>query len=74
MDMKRTKYEQETIINLNAEESFAEVYTCDPVWIRKMDSLCKRQPKQFSAQESRTVPSGTESRTRRESISQSRKL
>ena len=36
---KRTKLEMETIILMNAAEDTVEVYTCDPVYMRKCDRL-----------------------------------
>ena len=39
--MKLSRYEQEVVINLNADEDEATVYTANPVWIRKMDKLHK---------------------------------
>lgn len=42
--MKLSRYEQEVVINFNADESEATVYTANPVWIRKMDKLCKEFP------------------------------
>jgi len=32
------------LLNLNADEDEATVYTANPVWIRKMDKLCKKFP------------------------------
>lgn len=32
-----SKVEMETIISFNAAEDTAELYTADPVWIRKLD-------------------------------------
>lgn len=43
----QSKYEQEVIISLNAAEDTAEIYTADPVWIRKMDKLVQQNPEQF---------------------------
>ena len=37
--MQVSRYEQETIINYNAEEKQAEIYTCDPVVKRKLQKL-----------------------------------
>ena len=37
--MKLSKYEQETIINFNAEDKEATLYTRDPAVMRRMDSL-----------------------------------
>lgn len=38
-NMKLTRYEQETIINFNAEEPTATLYTRDPAVMRKLDQL-----------------------------------
>ena len=38
-DMKLSRYERETIINFNAEEPTATLYTRDPAIIRKLDML-----------------------------------
>ena len=37
--MKITRYEQETIINFNAEDKTATLYTRDPTVMRRVDSL-----------------------------------
>lgn len=42
-----TRQEQETIISFNAAEDNAELYTADPVYIRKLDKLVKSNPEQF---------------------------
>ena len=42
-----SRYEQEVIITFNAEEETAELYTANPVWIRKMDKLVEQNPEQF---------------------------
>lgn len=42
-----TRIEQETIINANAEEKMAEVYTADPVMIRKLDKMVEKYPDQY---------------------------
>ena len=42
--MKLSRYEQEVVINLNADEDEATVYTANPVWIRKMDKLHREFP------------------------------
>ena len=39
--MNLTRYEQEVVINLNADEDRATVYSANPVWIRKMDALVR---------------------------------
>mgnify|MGYP005805992653 CR=1 FL=1 len=43
----QSKYEQEVVIGFNVAEGTAEIYTADPVWIRKMDKLVQRNPEQF---------------------------
>ena len=48
--MKITRYEQETIINFNAEEKTAIVYTLDPAVIRKLDSLVNDYPDTFKCE------------------------
>ena len=45
--MKLTRYEQETIINFNAGEKMATVYTADPAVIRNLDSLVTGYPDTF---------------------------
>ena len=45
--MKITRYEQETIINFNAEEKTATLYTRDPAVIRKVDALVIEYPDTF---------------------------
>ena len=60
--MTLSKFEQETIITFNAEEKTAEIYTADPVQIRRLDSLCTEFPdtyklkKQDSVSKTYTVP------------------
>lgn len=38
--------EQETIITYNAAEDLAEVYTCYPPMIRKLDKLAEENPEE----------------------------
>ena len=45
--MNLTRYEQEVVINLNADEEMATVYSANPAWIRKMDALVKEFPDIF---------------------------
>lgn len=45
--MKLTRYEQETIINFNAGEKMATVYTADPAVMRNLDSLVIGYPDIF---------------------------
>ena len=42
--MKLSRYEQEVVINLNANEDEATVYTANPAWMRKMDTLHREFP------------------------------
>ena len=42
-----SNYEKEATINFNAAEDFAEVFTADPVYMRKLDKLCQEHPKDF---------------------------
>ena len=45
--MKLTRYEQETIINFNAEDKTATLYTRDPAVMRKVDALVIEYPDTF---------------------------
>lgn len=47
MGYSLAKVEQEVVITFNAGEDFAELYTADPVYIRKMDKLVQQNPEQF---------------------------
>ena len=42
--MKLTRYEQETIINFNEEESVASVYTHNRPLLRKLEKLAQDRP------------------------------
>ena len=42
-----SRYEQEVTIGFNAAEDTAELYTADPVWMRKLDKLVEQNPGQF---------------------------
>jgi len=42
--MRLTRYEQETIINFNAGDQTATLYTRDPAIIRKIDALVIKYP------------------------------
>jgi len=44
---KLTRYEQETLINFNAGEKMATVYTREPAVIRQMDALVTEYPQTF---------------------------
>ena len=46
-DMKLTRYEQETIINFNAEEPTATLYTRDLAVMRKLDQLVNSFPEVY---------------------------
>ena len=45
--MKLTRYEQETIINFNAQNQMATLYTRDPAVMRKVDALVTEYPDTF---------------------------
>ena len=45
--MKLTRYEQETIINFNAQDQMATLYTRDPSVMRKVDALVTEYPDIF---------------------------
>lgn len=55
--MALTNIERETIITFNAAEDAAEVYTADPVYIRKLDKLCEQFPEtyKFVSEQSYTI-------------------
>ena len=42
-----SRYEQEVTIGFNAAGDTAELYTADPVWMRKLDKLVAQNPEQF---------------------------
>ena len=43
-EMKLSRYEQETIILFNADESNAEIYTADKTVMKRLDQLCNTYP------------------------------
>ena len=45
--MKLTRYEQETIINFNAQDKMATLYTRDPAVMRKVDALVIEFPEVY---------------------------
>ena len=45
--MRLTRYEQETIINFNAQDQMATLYTRDPAIMRKVDALVIDYPDTF---------------------------
>lgn len=44
---KLTLEEQETIVNIMADDKTASIYTCIPAHIRKLDKLCEKYPEQY---------------------------
>lgn len=46
-DYSLSRTEQEVMIGFNAAEDTAELYTADPVWMRKLDKLVEQNPEQF---------------------------
>lgn len=61
--MALTNIERETIINFNAAEDTAEVYTADPVYIRKLDKLCEQFPDTYKFMEELSSMRRRESKT-----------
>lgn len=53
--MSLSKCEQEVVINFNAEDNTATLYSSNPVWIRKMDKLVEQNPEQFKMCRQETV-------------------
>lgn len=47
MEYFQSKTEQETIINFDRAGEGVDLYTSDPVWIRKMDKLVQENPDDF---------------------------
>ena len=45
--MKIPREEQETIINFNAKDKMATVYTRDPIFMKQMDRLVREYPDTF---------------------------
>ena len=45
--MRIPKEEQETIINFNAKDKMATVYTRDPIFMKQMDRLVREYPDSF---------------------------
>lgn len=61
--MALTNIERETIITFNAAEDTAEVYTADPVYIRKLDKLCEQFPDTYKFMEELSSKRCKESKT-----------
>ena len=53
--MSLSKCEQEVVINFNAEDNTATLYSSSPVWIRKMDKPVEQNPEQFKMYRQETV-------------------
>lgn len=47
MSYSLTGVEREVVLSFNAAEDTADIYTADPVYIRKMDKLVELNPAQF---------------------------
>ena len=45
--MRIPKEEQETIINFNAKDKYASIYTRDPTFMKQMDKLVSEYPNTF---------------------------
>lgn len=53
--MKLSRYEQEVVINFNAEENTATIYSANPVWCRRLDALAAKYPNEFRVSASTEV-------------------
>lgn len=53
--MKIPKEEQETIINFNAKDKIATIYTRDPIFMKKMDILVREYPETFKCKSASKV-------------------
>jgi len=49
--MNLSRYEQEVVINFNAEDDTAVIYSANPVWCRKLDALVREYPNKFRVRE-----------------------
>lgn len=45
--MALSREEQEVLINMTAADDEASIWTCDPIWKRKLAKLCKKRPDLF---------------------------
>lgn len=45
--MNLTRYEQETVINFNAADKNAVIYSCHPATIRKLEKMLKDNPEEW---------------------------
>ena len=45
--MGLSREEQETYIYLSPAEKEASIYSCDPVWIKKLEKLAAKRPEEF---------------------------
>lgn len=61
--MSLSRYEQEVIINFNAEEKRCTLYTADLVWIRKLDKLVEENPEEFKQIDRQTMKGKLVSKT-----------
>lgn len=61
--MSLSRYEQEVIINFNAEDANCTLYTANPVWIRKMDKLVASNPYEFTQIDRQTIKGELVSKT-----------
>lgn len=61
--MALTNIERETIITFNVAEDTAEVYTADPVYVRKLDKLCEQFPDMYKFMEELSAKRWKESKT-----------
>lgn len=48
-----TREEMETVINFSAADEMMDIYTADPVWLRKLDKLVVEHPENYRVIETR---------------------
>ncbi len=45
--MALSREEQEVLINMTATDDEASIWTCDPIWKRRLAKLCEKRPDLF---------------------------
>lgn len=55
MGYSLTGVEREVVISFNSAEDTADLYTADPVYIRKLDKLVEKNPAQFKVIKQETL-------------------
>lgn len=55
MAYRLSKEEMETHITWDAQNKEAHIYTCDPVYMRKLDKLCQTNPESYVLKKEETL-------------------